>query len=103
MVSSRSLFNISIAIYAYFFPAIIVHLLKCAFLLWVGKHFKKGFPGGSVVKNPLAMQEMWVPSLGQEDPREEEMATHCSILAWRIAWTEEPGGLHRVEEESDMA
>ena len=74
MVSSRSLFNISIAIYAYFFPAIIVHLLKCAFLLWVGKHFKKGFPGGSVVKNPLAMQEMWVPSLGQEDPREEGMA-----------------------------
>ena len=34
---------------------------------------------------------MWVPSLGQEDPLEEEMATHSSILAWRIPWTEEPG------------
>ena len=49
--------------------------------------------GGSVVKNPLAMQEMWVRSLGQKDSLEKEMATHCSILAWRIPWTEEPGGL----------
>ena len=39
------------------------------------------------------MQEMWVQSLGWEDPLEEEMATHSSILAWRIPWTEEPGGL----------
>ena len=38
-------------------------------------------------------QETWVPSLGQEDPLEEEMATHSSILAWEIPWTEEPGGL----------
>ena len=38
------------------------------------------------------MQEMWVRSLGQEDPLEEEMTTHCSILAWKIPWTEEPGG-----------
>ena len=43
-----------------------------------------GFPGGSVVKNPPAMQEMQVWSLGQEDPLEKEMATHSSILAWRI-------------------
>ena len=42
-------------------------------------------------------QEMWVPSLGQEeDPLEEEMATHSSILAWKIPWTEEPGGLHSL-------
>ena len=41
----------------------------------------------------LAMQEMQVQSLGQEDPREEEMATHSSILAWRIPWTEEAGRL----------
>ena len=46
-------------------------------------------------------QETWIRSLGQEDPLEEEMATHSSILAWRIPWTEEPGGLwsiglHRV-------
>ena len=39
------------------------------------------------------MQETWVQSLGREDPLEEEMATHCSILAWKIPWAEEPGGL----------
>ena len=39
------------------------------------------------------MWENWVQSLGQEDPLEKEMATHSSILAWRIPWTEEPGGL----------
>ena len=53
------------------------------------------------VKNQPAIQEMWVRSLSREDPLEEEMATHSSILAWRIPWTEEPGGLqsmgsHRV-------
>ena len=49
-----------------------------------------------MVKNPLAvqeMQEMWVPSLSQEDPLEKEMATHSSVLAWKIPWTEGPGGL----------
>ena len=49
-----------------------------------------------VVKNLPAMQEMqemWVQSLGQEEPLEKEMATHSSILAWKIPWTEEPGGL----------
>ena len=44
----------------------------------------RGFPGGSAVKNLPAMQETWVRSLGQEDPLEESMATHSSILAWRI-------------------
>ena len=44
-----------------------------------------------MVKNPPAMQETWVRSLGWEDPLEEGMATHSSILAWRIPWTEEPG------------
>ena len=44
----------------------------------------KGFPGGSVIKNPSAMQETLVPSQGQEDPLERGMATHSSILAWRI-------------------
>ena len=48
-----------------------------------------GFPGGAVVK----MQEIWVRSLGQEDPLEEEMATQSSILVWRIPWTEEPSRL----------
>ena len=42
------------------------------------------------------MQEIWFRSLGREDPREEEMATHSSILAWRISWTEEPGGLQSM-------
>ena len=42
------------------------------------------------------MWEAWVQSLGREDPLEEGVATHSRILAWRIPWTEEPGGLHRV-------
>ena len=46
-----------------------------------------------IVKHLSAMQETWVWSLGPEDPLEKEMATHSSILAWRIPWTEEPGGL----------
>ena len=46
-----------------------------------------------VVKKLSAMWETWVPSLGQENPPEEGMAPHSSILAWRIPWTEEPGGL----------
>ena len=45
------------------------------------------------VKNLPAVQETWVQFLGQEDPLEKEMATHSSILAWEIPWTEEPGGL----------
>ena len=46
-----------------------------------------------IVKNLLAIQETWVQSMGQEDPLEKRMATHSSILAWRIPWTEEPGKL----------
>ena len=45
------------------------------------------------LKRLPAMQETWIRSLGWEDPLEKEMATHSSILAWRIPWTEEPGGL----------
>ena len=48
------------------------------------------------VKNLRAMQKTWVRSLGWEDPLEEGMATHSSILAWRIPWTEEPGGLQSM-------
>ena len=54
----------------------------------------EGFPGISVVKNLPAMHETWVQPLDWEDPLEKEMATHSSILAWRISWTEEPGGLY---------
>ena len=59
----------------------------------------ESFPGGSTVKNLPAMQETpetWVRSLSGEDPLEEGMATHSSILAWRIPWTEEPGGLESI-------
>ena len=60
-----------------------------------------GFPGGAVVKNMPAVQEMLVQFLGWEDPLEEEMATHSSILVWEISWTEKPDrlqcmGLQRV-------
>ena len=48
------------------------------------------------VKRLPAMWEIWVQSLGQEDPLEREMATHSSIPAWRIPWTEEPGGLQAM-------
>ena len=57
---------------------------------------KRGFLGGSVVKNPPAMPETQVQSLGLEDPLEKEMATHSSILAWEIPWTEEPGELQSM-------
>ena len=60
---------------------------------------KLGFPYGSAVKNPPAMQgpqEMQVLSLGWEDPLEEDMAAHSSILAWRVPWTQEPGGLQSM-------
>ena len=53
------------------------------------------FPGGSAVKNPPANLETWVQYLGWEDPREKEMTTHSSILAW-IPWTEEPHGLQSM-------
>ena len=57
---------------------------------------KRGFLGGSVVKNPPAKQETQVQSLGGEDPLEKEMATYSRILAWEIPWTEELGGLQSV-------
>ena len=49
-----------------------------------------------MVKSLPAVQETWVQSLGREDPLEKEMATHSRILAWRIPWTEEPGGLQSM-------
>ena len=52
-----------------------------------------GFPVAQTVKNPPVMQETRVRSLGREDALEKGTATHSSILAWRIPWTEEPGGL----------
>ena len=56
-----------------------------------------------MVKHLLATRETWVQSLGQEDLLEKEMATHSSILAWKIPWTEKPGELQSMgSQESDM-
>ena len=61
------------------------------------------FPCSSVGKDLCAMQETQVRFLGREDPPEKEMATHFSILAWRIPWTEHPGRLQSMgSQESDM-
>ena len=51
------------------------------------------------VKNLPAMQETWIRSLGQKDPLEKGMTTHSTILAWKIPWTEEPGGLQSKESQ----
>ena len=58
-----------------------------------------GFPGAHMVKNPAEVQETWVLSLGQEDTLEEGMATHSSILAWKIPWMEEPSGLQSMRSQ----
>ena len=54
--------------------------------------YSRGFPGSSGVKNLPATQETWVQSLGREYHLEKEMATHSSILAWKVLGTDEPGG-----------
>ena len=62
----------------------------------------KGFPGGARGKEPCQcrkLKERQAPTLGQEDPLEEGMATHSSILAWRIPWREEPGGLQSMKSQ----
>ena len=59
-------------------------------------HYPPGFLGAQMVKNLCAMQETRIQPLGREDPLEKQMAIHSSILAWRISWTEEPGGLQSM-------
>ena len=72
-------------------------------MLWIQIKLSLGFPGGSVVNNLLAMQEMWQESwlwsLGQEDALEEQTATHSTILVWEIPWIEVPGGLQSMESQ----
>ena len=71
---------------------------------WNGKGGEWVSPMSQVVRNPPAMQEtqeMWIWSLCQEDPVEREMTTNSSILAWRIPWTEEPGGLQSMGSQRD--
>ena len=62
------------------------------FSIYTGTH-------AQMVKNLPAMHETWVQSLGQEDPLEKKTATHSSILAWEVSWTEEPGGLQSMESQ----
>ena len=65
---------------------------------------RMGFPGGLLVKNLPAKQEMQVRSLAWEDPLEKGMATHSGILAWEIPWTEEPDGLQSMgSQDSDTS
>ena len=61
-----------------------------------------GFTGSSDGKESASSEGDWAQSLGQEDPLEKRMAAHSSILAWRIPWTEEPGGLQSMGSQSDM-
>ena len=56
-------------------------------------------PVAQLVKNPPEMRETWAQSLDWEDPREEGMATHSSILTWRIPWRQEPRGLQSIESQ----
>ena len=66
------------------------------FLYVLAKATTWGSLGAQMVMNLPAMWETWVQSLGQEDPLEQGMATHSSIPAWRIPWTEKPGGLQSM-------
>ena len=71
-------------------------------LISINLQIKRGFLGGSVVKNPPAKQETQVQSLGGEDPLEKEMATYSSILAWEIPWTEELDGLQSMGSQKSQ-
>ena len=72
------------------------HLTGGYLLLWVSPVVQK-------VKNLTAKQETHIQSLSQENPMEKRMATYSSILAWRISWTEEPGGLQSMGLQSDFS
>ena len=83
--------------------SLVLEALWGFFSVWASLSFSLGFPGGSDGKESAAVWETWVQPLAWEDPLEKGTAAHSSILAWRIPWTEEPGGCspwgHR---ESDM-
>ena len=65
-------------------------------MMQMGTELSGGSPGGPDGKESTCNTKDWVQSLGQEDSLEKGMATHSSILAWRIPWTEEPGGLQSM-------
>ena len=73
---------------------------SCSFNVFELTRCSTSFPVALTVKKPPAMRETWVPSLGREDPLEKEMATHSSIVAWEIPWTEELGGLPSMDSQS---
>ena len=78
----------------------IIYILKQSIQIYVASLVAQ------LVKNLPAMQETWVRFMGREDPLEKEMATHSNILAWRLPWTEEPGGLQSMglqEWDNDLA
>ena len=72
------------------------HMFRTSLLVFEGLQFSQASPVALTDKNSPAMQETQVQSLGWKEPLEKEMATHSSILAWRIPWTEEPSRLHGV-------
>ena len=83
-----------------------IHTVAClgtSFLVWLNNILVWGFPSGSMVKNPPAMQEMRAQSLGQEATLQEERATRSRILACRIPWTEEAGGLQSMGSQKSRA
>ena len=75
------------------------HMWLCAYVICVHA-YKRASQVAQWVKNLPAIQETWVLSLGWDDPLEKGMVTHSSILAWRIPWTEEAGGLHSIGLQS---
>ena len=90
-----------------FFVQRNIYLFSCAGLQHAGSLISvvicKGLPRGSAVKNLPAVQDVQetrVRSLGREDPLEEGVATHPTILLWRVPWTEEPGGLQSIGLQS---
>ena len=98
----------------FFFFFLIVGVFSCCYYKWPEAKFPlcvleiKVFPVKGIylgliflvaqtVKDLSAVQETWIPSLGLEDPLEKEMATYSSVLAWKIPWTQKPGGLKFME------
>ena len=73
-----------------YFHILYIHIIHIYFI------YIKASLVAQMVKNLPALQETWIQSLGQEDPLEKGMANHSSILAWKIPWTEEPGGLQSM-------
>ena len=83
-------------VFGFVFEQLTNRIRAAQLIIKAWAEFNQGFPNGSVVKNLPAMQETQVRSPGWEDPPEEGMTTHPSILAQRIPWLEQPGGLQSM-------